>query len=140
MTGTSHSAYDTSTTRGLVALGVTSFAGVLMATVSIFQILEGIAALAKDDVYVTGVDYTYKFDVTSWGWIHLVVGIIGLVTGLAILFGQTWGRLLGIFIAILGTLANFAFIPYYPVWSIVVIGFWILTLWALCTQLGDDQG
>lgn len=137
MTGTSH--YDTSSTRGLVALGVTSFAGVLLATVSIFQILEGISALAKDDVYVKGIDYAYKFDVTSWGWVHLIIGIIGLVTGLAILFGQTWGRLIGIFIAILGTLANFAFIPYYPVWSIVVIAFWILTLWALCTQLGDES-
>ncbi|GAB7005716.1 hypothetical protein JCM18899A_31890 [Nocardioides sp. AN3] len=130
--------YDTSSTRGLVALGVTSFAGVMLSTVAIFQILEGIAALAKDEVYVTGINYSYKFDVTSWGWIHLIIGIIALATGIAILFGQTWGRLLGIFIAILGTLSNFAFIPYYPVWSIVVIGFWILTLWALCTQLQDD--
>jgi hypothetical protein len=137
MASTSRPAYDT-TTRGFVAFGVSTFAGVLIATVSIFQILEGIAAIAKDDVYVRGINYAYEFDVTSWGWIHLVIGVIGLVTGIGILAGQTWGRLVGVFVAILGTLANFAFIPYYPVWSIVVIAFWVFTLWALCSQLGND--
>jgi hypothetical protein len=137
MTSTSPSGYDT-THRGLFALGVTSFAGVLLVTVAIFQILEGIAAIAKDEVFVKGLDYAYKFDVTTWGWLHLVLGVIGLVTGAAILAGQTWGRLIGIFVAFLGTMANFAFIPYYPVWSIVVIAFWILTLWALCSQLDED--
>jgi hypothetical protein len=137
MTSTSRAEYDT-TSRGLFALGVTSFAGVLLVTVAIFQILEGIAAIAKDEVYVRGVDYSYKFDVTTWGWLHLVLGVIGLATGAAILAGQTWGRLLGMFVAFLGILANFAFIPYYPVWSIVVIAFWVLTLWALTSQLNDD--
>ena len=138
MTSASRPAYDTSTTRDLFALGVTSFAGVLLATVAIFQILEGIAAIAKDEVYVNGVKYAYKLDITTWGWVHLVIGVIGLITGIAILAGQAWGRLLGIFVAFIGTLANFAFIPHYPVWSIVVIAFWILTIWALCTQLDDE--
>ena len=137
MSSTSRRAYDSSTS-GLVAFGVTSFAGIMLATVAVFQILEGIAAVAKDDVFLRGVDYTYKIDVTSWGWIHLAIGVIALATAIGILMGQTWGRILGVFIAFLGTLANFAFIPYYPLWSLVVIAFWILTLWALCSQLSND--
>lgn len=135
MTTTSQTRYRRSSSRGILAFGVTSFAGVLLATVAIFQILQGVAAIGEDDVFVRGVSYVYELDVTAWGWIHLVLGIIGLVTGIGILAGQTWGRVLGILIAFLGALANFAFIPYYPVWSIVVIAFWVLTLWALCTQL-----
>ncbi|MDH2416008.1 hypothetical protein [Nocardioides sp. CER19] len=137
MASTSRSGYDPPT-RELVAIGVSTFAGVLMATVAVFQILQGIAAIAKDDVFITGQDYQFKLDVSTWGWIHLVIGIIALVAGAGILAGQTWGRLVGIFIAFLAILSNFAFIPYYPIWSVVVIAFWIATLWALCTQLSED--
>jgi hypothetical protein len=125
-------------TSARLAVGVASFAGVLLTTVAVLQILEGIAAVAKDSIYVTGIDYVYEFDVSAWGWIHLVLGAVALATGIGILAGQTWARLAGVFIAFLGTLANFAFIPYYPVWSIVVIAFWIATIWALCRQLADD--
>jgi hypothetical protein len=137
MATTSRSGYDGSN-RQLFAIGVTTFAGVLMATVAVFQILQGIAAIAKDDVFVTGIDFQYKLDVSNWGWVHLVIGVIALVTGAGILAGQAWGRLVGLFIGFLAIFSNFAFIPYYPVWSIVVIAFWVVTLWALCTQLSND--
>lgn len=58
-----HRAHDS--TSGLVALGVTAFAGVMLATVAVFQILEGIAAIAEDTVYVTGIEYVYELDVTT---------------------------------------------------------------------------
>lgn len=89
MASTSRSGYDASG-RELFAIGVTTFAGVLMATVALFQILQGIAAIAKDDVFVTGFDYQYKLDVSNWGWLHLVLGVIALVTGVGILAGQAW--------------------------------------------------
>jgi len=133
---TSH--YDTST-KGLVAYGVTAFAGVMLATVAVFQILEGISAIAKDDVLVAGPKYTYKFDVTTWGWIHLILGIIALAVGIGILMGQTWSRVAGIAIAALSCLSNFAFLPYYPVWSLVILSFNAFVIWALCTQLSRDS-
>jgi hypothetical protein len=132
---TSH--YDAST-KGLVAYGVTAFAGVMLATVGVFQILEGIAAIAKDDVYVAGLKYTFEFDITAWGWIHLLLGIIGLAVGIGILMGQTWGRLTGIMIAGLSCLSNFAFLPYFPVWSLVILAFNVFVIWALCTQMSHD--
>jgi len=132
---TSH--YDTST-KGLVAYGVTAFAGVMLATVAVFQILEGIAAIAKDDVFVAGIKYAYKFDVTTWGWIHLLLGIIALAVGIGILMGQTWSRIAGIVIAALSCLANFAFLPYFPIWSLVIVAFNAFVIWALCTQMSHD--
>ncbi len=127
-----------SSTKGLVALGVTGFAGVMLAMVGVFQILEAIAALAKDDVYLVGVKYTYQFDITTWGWIHLIIGIIGVAVGVGILMGQTWGRISGIVVAAVSSLSAFAFLPYYPIWSVVILAFNAFVIWALCTQLSHD--
>lgn len=130
---TSRSMYDGST-KGSVAYGVTVFGGVALSLVAVFQILEGISAIAKDHVYVNGIDYAYKLDVSTWGWIHLVIGLVALGTGVGILMGQVWAFILGIMIAFLSAMANFATIPHYPFWSIVVLAFDILVIWALATQ------
>lgn len=137
-THTSGRAYDHSTS-GLVAVGTTAFAGVMLATVALFQILEGIAAIAEDTVFVSGLDYVYELDVTTWGWIHLVVGVLGLTTAVGILAGQAWGYVAGIAIATLGAITNFAFLPTYPFWSIVVLAFNLTVIWALCRQLGAGR-
>jgi hypothetical protein len=133
-TASQHRSYD-ETTGGAWAFGIVTFAGVMLVTVATFQILEGIAAIAKDEVFVLGSDYVYKFDVTTWGWIHVVLGAIGLATGIGLLAGQTWARITGIALAVVGALASFAFLPYYPLWSILVIAFYVLVMWALTTQL-----
>jgi hypothetical protein len=130
--------YDDST-RSTIATGVTGFAGIMLIMVSVFQILEGIAAIAEDDVFVTGLRYVYEFDVTTWGWVHLVLGIIGVATGAGILAGQIWAMILGIFIAVLSTIANFAFVPYYPIWSLVVVAFNIFVIWALFTRISSEE-
>ena len=137
MTAHTSSTYSTKSTA---AYGLTTFAGVVLATVGVFQVLQGIAAIAEDEIFVRGVDYTYKLDVTSWGWIHLVLGLIAVGTGVGIVLGQVWSYVIGIVIASLNAVANFAFIPHYPVWSIVVIAFSVAVIWALCVQIsGDDM-
>lgn len=130
---------DPGSTRVVLAYGVTTFAGVLLAMVSIFQILEGIAAIANDTVYVRGLSYTYELDVSTWGWIHVVLGLVGLGTGIGILMGQTWARILGILIAGLSTLSNFMFMPYYPFWSLAIIALDVFVIWALCSQIADER-
>jgi hypothetical protein len=134
----SRQSYDMST-KGVLASGVTRFAGVMLAVVAVFEILQGIAAIAHDSVFVRGLNYTYKFDVTAWGWIHLLIGVVGLAVGIAIVTEHTVGYLAGIAVAGLGAVANFAFLPYYPFWSLLIIAFNVLVIWALCTQLGRDR-
>ena len=130
--------YEESTRRS-VTFGVTSFAGIMLVTLAVFQIMQGIAAVANDKVYVRGLSYTYEFDVTAWGWIHIVVGAIALATGIGILAGQTWGRIAGICVAVVVAVSNFAFLPYYPLWSIVIIAFSGFVIWALCVQVSHDD-
>ena len=74
---------------------------------------------------------------TSWGWIHLLVGLVVAVAGLAVLGGRTWGRVVGITLAMLSALANFLFIPYYPFWALTVIVLDIFIIWALAAHGRD---
>ena len=131
--------YDLESKSGVLAFGVTTFAGTLLAVVSVFGILQGIAAIANDKLYVRGLSYTYELDVSTWGWIHLLLGLVGLGTGIGILMGQTWARILGVFIAALSTVSNFMFMPYYPFWSIAIIAIDVLVIWALCNQIAKER-
>jgi hypothetical protein len=119
------------------AFGVTTFAAVTLVTLSIFQILQAIAAIAEDEVFVTGINYAYAIDISDWGWIHLALGVIALAVGLGLLADQTWARVAGIAVAVLVALANFAWLPYYPLWSILVIAFSVLVIWALTAQMKE---
>lgn len=122
-----------------LAQGLAVFAGVLLATASVFQILQGIAAIVNDTFYVEGLNYTYEFDITAWGWIHVVLGCVGLGTGIGILMEQTWAWVLGIGIAALSAISNFMFMPYYPLWALVVIALDAFVIWALCTKISYDR-
>ncbi len=53
------------------------------------------------------------------------------------LAGKTWGRVIGIMLASLSALANFAFLPYYPFWAITVITLNVFVIWALAVHGRD---
>lgn len=122
-----------------VALTASGFAGTMLIIVSLFQILQGIAAIAADDVYVTGIEYTYRLDLTTWGWVHIIVGALALAAGIGVLARQAWAYMLGTFLAFVATVANFAFLPYYPIWSVVILAFNVGVIWSLCTLLAQDD-
>ena len=119
---------------GPLAYGVSVFAGVLLATLAVFQMLEGIAAIAEDDVFVSGINYVYEFDVTTWGWIHLAIGALGLAVGVGILTGRSWALVAGMGLAVISALSQFMFMPFYPFWALLLIAMNILVIWALANQ------
>ena len=130
--------YDTST-KGVLAEGVTQFAGIMLGVLAVLEILQGISAIANDNVFVRGPNYTYAFDITAWGWLHLIIGLIALAVGIAIVTQHTVGYLGGIAVAFLGAVANFAFLPYQPWWSLTLIAFNILVIWSCCHQIARDR-
>ncbi len=119
------------------ARGLIFFAGILMIMAGGFQTLAGLVALFEDEFYVATRDYLVQFDATSWGWIHLLLGLLVLFAGFAVLSGQVWGRTIGVILAVLSALSNFAFIPYYPCWAILIIALDVFIIWAL-TAHGRD--
>ncbi|MGY0017459.1 DUF7144 family membrane protein [Streptomyces sp. cg35] len=116
------------------ATGGSVFAGVLMLVSGVLGILNGIAGIAKDDVYGRVGDYVYSFNLTTWGWIHLILGILVALTGWGILKGSEWARGAGIGLAALYIVEYFMFLPYAPVWSVISIGIGVFVIWALATE------
>jgi hypothetical protein len=113
------------------AAGGAVFAGTLLLISGVLAVLEGIVGIARDSVYVSSRNYTYEFSTTSWGWIHLVLGVIAILVGYGLLHGDSWARYAGIGLAGLSLIANFMFLPYQPVWSVIMIGIDLYVIWAL---------
>ncbi|GAA2888418.1 hypothetical protein GCM10010472_53500 [Pseudonocardia halophobica] len=136
MSDTTHSPTSgaTQSTAGAWATGFAMFAGAVLIVTGICQALAGIAALFRDQVYVATPNYIYSFDVTAWGWVHIILGAALALTGLGVIQGQTWARVVGILLASLSIIANFLFIPHYPIWSIVIIALDVAVIWALVRE------
>ncbi|OLT05156.1 hypothetical protein BJF90_19635 [Pseudonocardia sp. CNS-004] len=115
------------------AAGFAVFAGSLMIVIGIFHAIAGLVALFRNEIYVVGSEYMFSVDVTTWGWIHLLAGILVLAAGCGVLAGQLWARIVGITLAVLSMIANFLFVPYYPVWALLIIAFDVVVIWALCS-------
>lgn len=115
------------------AAGGIMFAGVLLMVDGVLGAIKGIAGIASDDVYARIDDYVFKFDATTWGWIHLVLGVVLAVVGWGILRGSAWARGAGVGLAALNMIANFMWLPYQPVWAVVSLAIDTFVIWALCT-------
>ncbi|MER6109098.1 hypothetical protein ACFYRD_21440 [Streptomyces hirsutus] len=120
------------TARQEWATGLTVFAAVMLFLVGLLDVLRGIMAIAEDDIFVTTPHYLFEFDLTSWGWIHLVLGAIAVIVSIGLLRTAPWARVTGVAIAGLVIIANFLSMPYYPLWSVVMITISGFIIWALC--------
>jgi hypothetical protein len=111
-----------------LALGGLIFAGTILVIAGTFQALAGLAALLNGAFYVVSDDYAFRVDVATWGWFHLVLGVVMVAGGAALFAGRSWAGVLAIVVAVVSAIANFLFIPYYPFWSLLVIGldFWVI--------------
>ncbi|MGA5640431.1 DUF7144 family membrane protein [Streptomyces cinereoruber] len=135
---TTHPARSVGSAGQAWAGGLTVFAAVMLGITGLVGVFRGIMAIAEDDVFLTTPNYVFEFDLTSWGWIHLILGIVALVVSFGLYTAATWARVTGVGIAGLVIIANFLSLPYYPAWSILMIAMSAVVIWALCTVRRDD--
>jgi hypothetical protein len=119
------------------AVGFIMFAAIMMIMVGVFQALQGLVAIFENEFYVPTRNYLFQFDATAWGWTHLLLGLLVAFAGYGLLSGKTWARTVAIFLAVLSAIANFAFIPYYPFWSLTIITLDVFVIWALAAHGGE---
>jgi uncharacterized membrane protein YphA (DoxX/SURF4 family) len=119
------------------ASGLILFAAAIMVIAGVWQVFTGTAALVHDKIYVGTPQYLFAFDLTGWGWAQLLTGILSVAAGFAVLRGQTWARIVGIGLACLSMVIQFMFIPYYPIWSLLVITLDAVIIWGLATYRRD---
>lgn len=113
------------------AAGLTAFAAIFMMISGVVTAIQGIVALANSEFYVVGQEYTFEFDITAWGWILLLLGIAVAAVGVFLYMEQTWARWTALVIVAISMIANFAWVPYYPVWGIIVLALDGAVIWAL---------
>ena len=113
------------------AVGVTVFAGVMMIILGLFHFFQGFQALADESFYTVGNGYLFDLDVTAWGWLHLSAGIVIAMSGFWLLLGDKYARMVAIVLAGLSGVGNFMSIPYYPVWSMLLIALDVIVIWAV---------
>ena len=126
--------------RSSVAAGLIVFAGVAMVMIGAFHAFMGLVALFNDDFYVAGQKWIFEFDLTTWGWIHLIGGIAVVAAGFFVFAGAVWARPVGIAVAAISALLNFMWLPYYPLWTIIIIALDVLVIWALSVHGRDFAG
>jgi hypothetical protein len=129
--------YETEPNYSSWAVGWAGFAGVMLIMIGVFDVIQGLVALFNDEFYVVGQEWVFEFDITAWGWIQLILGVILIASGIGIFSGNVTARTVGVIIAGLAAIVNFAWLPYYPVWSIIVIAICVAVIWAL-TAHGRD--
>ncbi|MFE7774983.1 hypothetical protein ACFU5O_13975 [Streptomyces sp. NPDC057445] len=124
-------------TSGAVAEGLVLFAAVMLLIAGLLGLFRGIMAIAQDEVFVITPSYVFQFDLTSWGWIHLILGVIAIAVSVGLFMAAHWARVAAMVVAVLLIIGNFLSLPYFPVWSIVAIAIEVLIIWALCV-VGRD--
>ena len=118
MTTTSHPV------RQGFAAGITMFAAILLLVAGMLSILRGIAGVSKDEIFVMPGDYIYKLDLTTWGWIYIVLGVLAVAVAIGMMMTATWARVVALSLAALS-------LPYYPWWSIILIVLNVIVIWAI---------
>jgi hypothetical protein len=113
------------------AIGWEAFAGLMMVVGGGWWIMSGLVAIFNSDFYIVGKEYIFKFNTTTWGWVHLILGIVMLLAGFAIFSGAVWARTVGVIIALLWALVAFAWLPISPVTAMTFMAVSFFVIWAL---------
>ena len=113
-------------------IGWIVFAAIMMLFVGSFHVIQGLVALFNDEYYLVGKSgLAVQVDYTVWGWTHLIAGILVMCTGVGLLAGQRWARVVAVILVLVSMLLNFGFMAAYPFWSAIVIALDVVVILAL---------
>ena len=113
------------------------FAAVLMILAGILNIVHGLIAVINDEWVVWGNRADLYLDLTEWGWIHIAIGIAVLLAGIGLLTGNVVARAVAVVLASISLVANFLYIPAYPVWALTIIALDVLVIYAVTAHGGE---
>jgi hypothetical protein len=122
-------------------VGWVVFGGVMLIVMGGFQLVQGLVALFDDGFYaVSSSGLIIDVDYNTWGVIHVVIGLVGILVGVGLMAGNLAARMAGVVIAFLSALVNVAFIPAYPVWSVLVIALDVIVMYAIIVHGRELKG
>jgi hypothetical protein len=128
-------AHQNNTATGWV--GWVAFAALMLALVGVFHMIAGFVGLFQEDIYAVGQNAVWMFDYSQWGWIHILGGLLAFLAAGSLAAGHMFGRVIAVLVAMVSVVANMAFVPVYPVWSLMMATIGVLVIWAV-TVHGDE--
>jgi len=121
--------------------GMVVFAATMMILLGTFHVIAGLVALFRDEYFlVSPSGLVINADFTTWGWVHLLMGILVVAAGAALYGGATWARFVAVVVAMLSAIINVAFLASYPLWSVIMIGVDVLIIYAVTVHGDPDDG
>lgn len=113
-------------------VGWVVFGAIIMIILGVFHVIAGLVALFDESYFVAphrDLILTMSFD--TWGWVHLIGGLVVLAAGIGLLAGATWARVVGVIVAMVSSILNLAFLAAYPVWAVMMIAMGVLVIYAI---------
>ena len=101
--------------------------------------LWGLAAILNNEVIVVGGHGALIFDITAWGWIQLIVGLLVGLTGLGLLMGNEIARVLGVFLLALNAILQIVWFTAAPLWAILIIALDIIVIYQLVMGWAESE-
>ena len=119
-------------------VGWIAFAGVMMLMLGMLHVIEGLIALFREEYYVVGnKGLTVHVDWSTWGWFHLISGILVMLAGIGLFTGQLWARIVAVILAVISAIVSIGFMAAYPFWGTIMVAMAVLVIWALVVH-GDE--
>jgi hypothetical protein len=121
--------------------GWIGFAGIMLVIVGAIDFFQGLIAIFEDDYFVVTRSGFLAVDLTQWGWIMVIWGVLLVLAGLGLAAGQGWARWFAIVVVSLNFIAQLGFLgnSQYPLWSLTVIALNIIVLYALTARWGESE-
>jgi hypothetical protein len=119
-------------------MGWVRFAGVIMVVIGGFGVIEGFVALLMPNYFVTAGGAVLAINLAAWGWLHILIAVLVLATGFALLGNAPgWARTVGTVLVAINMIVQLAWLPAYPIWSIIALVLDVLVLYALVATWGQ---
>ena len=122
------------TEGGTAWAGWVIFASTMLVVVGTFNLIQGLVAIFDDERLVIVANKLIAVDLTGWGWLTLIFGVVMIITGFGLLTVRTWARITAIVIVALHALAQMSSLGAYPVWSLLMITLDTVLLYALTVR------
>lgn len=123
-------------------VGWIGFASVMLYLAGFFHLIAGFVSLFNDKVYLVGENNLWVLDYTTWGWTHIIGGILLMTAASSLVAGKGFGRTVAVLAALVSALVNMLFIPVYPIWSLLIITINIFIIYAVLvhgSELKDSK-
>jgi len=114
------------------------FAAVLLGMLGVFNVIDGIAAIARSSIFIGNAHYVIG-DLRTWGWVALILGVLQALASIGVLAGNQIARWTGVALIGLNAIGQMFFLPGYPFWSLMIIATDVVALWGLCAYGSRDN-